>query len=1056
MFLGIAPLVAAITLAPTAFGQKVDPRIRERAQSEAAVPVFIVLAHQPQREISQRTESANALYGQVAESRGHQAVGAEELREARAAAEAVLLRTRKQAFQAIEQAVGPEQDALEGRLKGLGATRIFRYLGINMLAAEIPASAITPLEADPEIARVFAVEKQYPQLATSVPALGAPAFWNAGYTGQGESVGILDSGVRTNYPAFAGVPIVSQIFLTNGSTYSCFADNAGSAEDEEGHGTHVAGIVASQGSAGWTNYQGVAKGIGTLYNLKIAFKTLDSDSCGSGSVLADERDVAAALDWAVANTPLKIFNYSYGATTNGDDDDGFTQSIDQYIDNYGLTVTIAAGNGGLVGYGVTSPGIAYNGITVANWVSRGVINPSSSRGPTQGGRGKPDLAAPGTGIYSTNYNWDAQFGTGDDFVSMTGTSMAAPHIAGSVALLESAGVTDPLAVRALLINTADSSGDWVNDAGWGYTNLNTALAQLNYATDSLGVGGVRLYRMPASGAFRATALWNRHVSGSTSSFNNMSLCAYDAGTGATIYCVYSGRNVEQASGTYSGDVVLAATMLSAPLAGVDFEPYAIALSSPWRPVSGPQISPSCDPPASITSGSQFSMVCSVNNTGDLPAFGVTGQVTLPDGFSGTTQVSFGEVPAGSFATATLNLTAPTAAGTYTLRFATSAAASFGLGPLADAAESTAIIRLALEPPALASPVNGASGVAQTPTLTWSASPGATGYDVYLGGSASPPLAASVTGTSYTPSTLSPGTMMYWRVVARNSRGSSSSATWSFSTGSAAPGQQQYLVLTVAGNGTMGYSGDGGPATSAQLQSPATLALDSTGNLYIADPSGQVVRKLAPNGIITTLAGNGAEGFTPDGAQATSGGLNYPEGVAVDAVGYVYIAEASNSRVRKVSPDGIITTVAGNGYPAGLGAPVGDGGPATGATMSMPEGVAVNGTGSIWIADAGSAAVRKVAPDGIISTVAGNGTYGFAGDGGPATAAELWGPNDLVFDAAGNLYISDSGNRRVRKIAPDGIITTVAGNGLMASPGSGCPGAVSSNFSVSGIALVSCL
>ncbi|HXN47601.1 MAG TPA: S8 family serine peptidase, partial [Bryobacteraceae bacterium] len=620
--LSVASLVAAIALAPTAFGQKIDPRVRERAQSEAAVPVFIVLEHQPQREIFQRAESANALYREVAESR-----------QSREAAEAVVRRTRRQAFQAIEQAIGPEQDALEGRLKGLGATRISRYLGINMLAAEIPATEIAALEADPAVARVSAVEKVYPQLATSVPALGAPAFWNAGYTGQGESVGVLDTGVRTNHPAFAGVPIVSQVFLTNGSTDPCFADDASSAEDQFGHGTHVAGIVASQGSAGWTNYQGVAKGIGTLYNLKVGYVMTVSNSCGSQGAQGDQRDILAAVDWAVRNTSLKIFNLSFGNAPTGDDDD-FAQSIDQYIDNYGLTFAIAAGNGGMGGYGVTSPGIGYNGITVGNWVSRGTMNPSSSRGTTVSGRYKPDLAAPGTSIYSTAYNWDARAGTSDDFVSMTGTSMAAPHIAGAAALLGSAGVSDPLAVKALMINTADNQGYWQNDAGWGYTNLGTALGQLNYITDSIESGGFRFYRMAASGSIRSTITWNRHVSGDTSNFNIASLRLFQADSGDEIV-FYTGyhQNVIQAFGSYTGDVVLAVNMMNSPLAGVASEPFAIAFSAPAVPIIGPRIIASCDVPPSIAAGSQFTVTCSVSNYGGLPLPVPTAQITLPFGFT---------------------------------------------------------------------------------------------------------------------------------------------------------------------------------------------------------------------------------------------------------------------------------------------------------------------------------------------------------------------------------------------------------------------------------------
>ncbi len=1032
MFFAIAAVLAAIAAAPSARAQtraagrvvvspRIDARVVERAQSGLTIPVFIVLAHQPQREVFQQAQSSNALYRQLAESRYRSAIervtkDAEELRQAREGADAVLLATRRQAFQAIDQAIGPEQTALETKLKGLGAARIARYRGINMLTAEIPASALGALEADGDIAQVFAVERYSAQIANSVPDLGAPAFWSAGYTGQGESVGILDSGVRTNHPAFAGVSIVSQVFLTNGSQDSCFIDNAASPQDQEGHGTHVAGIVASQGSAGWTNYLGVAKGLGTLYNLKVAYKVPATAACDPSGALSDPRDVLAALDWAVSNTPLKIFNYSYGSPTTADDD-GFAQAIDTYIDTYGLAITIAAGNLGPYNYTLTTPGIAYNSITVVNYITRTSVNRSSSVGPTVGFRYKPDLAAPGTNIFSAAYNWDAIPGTSDDFVSMTGTSMAAPHIAGALALLHSAGVTDPLAAKAVLLNSADGTL-WADAEGSGPANLTTALGQLYYDHGSLAAGEVKLYRTTFSGQFRITALLNRHVSEGTSYLNNMSLSAYDAGSGGLVQRsdYYSGQNLQQLDGTQSTDVIVALTMLSSPLSGVSSEPFGIAFSNPWSAVAGPQLSPSCTVPGSIVSGAPFSMSCTVINTGDVAAISVTGQALLPSGFSGETQLSFGNVPPGSVSSATLNLTAPPAGGSYNVRLDVSTPPAFGLGALAGTTSSTASVDAALQAPALLSPANGAAGISQTPILNWTASGGATAYDVYIGTGTALALVGSTAGTTYTPASLNPGTLYSWQVVARNAAGSSASATWSFTIQTSDPMQPQYLIVTVAGNGTMGNSGDGGPATSAEFMSPGALAVDTHGNLFVTDGTAGVVRKVAADGTISTVAS----------------GMQYPEGVAVDASGNLYIAATSDWKVWKVSPGGVRTTFAGTGDQAYTG----DGGPATSAALQGPEGVAVDGAGNVWIADPFSNVVRKVDSNGIITTVAGNGTD--TGDGGPATGAQLAEPNALALDAADNLYISAGG--RIRKVtAADGIITTIAGDGPGSPFGSGCPG-----------------
>ncbi len=222
-----------------------------------------------------------------------------------------------------------------------------------------------------------------------------------------------------------------------------------------------------------------------------------------------------------------------------------------------------------------------------------------------------------------------------------------------------------------------------------------------------------------------------------------------------------------------------------------------------------------------------------------------------------------------------------------------------------------------------------------------------------------------------------------------------------------------------------------PATSAQLAAPSGIALDASGNLFIADSGNNRVRMINPKGVITTVAGNGTAGFSGDSGAATSAQLNGPVGVAVDAAGNLYIADVTNYLVRKVS-NGVITTVAGNG----TGGFSGDGGPATSAQIYNPyelkvdaiNNLCVDAAGNLYIADSGNNRVREVTPAGVITTVAGTGTGGFSGDGGPATSAQLHGPTGVTVDAAGNLFIADSANHRVRKVTPTGVISTVAGNG----------------------------
>jgi uncharacterized protein (TIGR03437 family) len=291
--------------------------------------------------------------------------------------------------------------------------------------------------------------------------------------------------------------------------------------------------------------------------------------------------------------------------------------------------------------------------------------------------------------------------------------------------------------------------------------------------------------------------------------------------------------------------------------------------------------------------------------------------------------------------------------------------------------------------------------------------------------------------------------------------------------------QQYTISTVAGTPASPGFADGNALTVALLQEPSSIAFDSKGNLYIADSLNHVIRMLS-GGNITTVAGTaGTPGFTGDGAAATSAELNSPEGIAVDSSGNLYIADTANHCIRKVSTTGTITTVAGQGGQSGA---TGDNSVATQAFLSFPAAVTVDSSGNLYIADTGNSEVRKVSnsniycvlgcgttggvitnPDYVVvdasgalyvadtadyrvvkysgvtlTVLAGNGNVGFAGDGGPGPVAELDNPEGLAFDSAGSLYITDSFNGRIRKILANGNIVTVAGNGTIAYSGDGGP------------------
>ena len=235
----------------------------------------------------------------------------------------------------------------------------------------------------------------------------------------------------------------------------------------------------------------------------------------------------------------------------------------------------------------------------------------------------------------------------------------------------------------------------------------------------------------------------------------------------------------------------------------------------------------------------------------------------------------------------------------------------------------------------------------------------------------------------------------------------------------------------------GYAGDGGPAVEARLNNPVGVAVDGDGNVYIADTHNYRIRRVDPAGTITTFAGTGERGFSGDGGLAVEARLNYPVGVAVDGDGNVYIADAYNYRIRWVDPAGIITTFAGNGERGFSG----DGGPAVEAQLNDPWDIAVDGNGNFYIADSYNHRVRRVDPTGTITTFAGNGQGGFvrdARDGGPAVQARLNNPVRVAVAGDGNIYIADNDNFRVRRVDPAGTITTFAATGQRGFAGDGGP------------------
>ena len=321
---------------------------------------------------------------------------------------------------------------------------------------------------------------------------------------------------------------------------------------------------------------------------------------------------------------------------------------------------------------------------------------------------------------------------------------------------------------------------------------------------------------------------------------------------------------------------------------------------------------------------------------------------------------------------------------------------------------------------LFSPAGGTYAASQSVTLTDATS----GAQIYYTTDGSTPTTSSTLYSA--PITVSSSKVLKAYAFAFGYSASAvASATYNIGTASG-------IISTFAGSGVQGNTGDGGAATSARLTSPYQMCLDPAGDVLVADYSGNRVRKITPAGIISTFAGTGAASSTGDGGQATAATLNMPNGIACDASGNVYIAEEHGIRVRKVTAAGVISTFAGTGVQGFSG----DGGPAVNAGFVLPEGVAVDTSGNVYIADAYGNRIRRVNTSGIISTFAGTGTGGFNGDGLQATATNLYTPYAVLPDNAGNVYISDSSNNRIRKVNASGVVSTYAGNGSSAFAGDG--------------------
>ena len=745
---------------------KIDPRLRTAAPA-TSVRALVTLRDQPQVEALLMAEAATSPARATAETELGRARDTASYLKAKTRLDEITVATRQRAAADVWARVRLQQDGVEGRIRALGGVVITRYWSINMLAIEIPARALDALEGDPEIAIVEQEEIHHTNLVSSVPAFGAPTMWNAGFTGRGEAVGVLDTGISAGHPGFANVDLVTKVFLDGGRRAFCFADDASSTGDLVEHGTHVSGIVAMQGYGNYPNSFGVARGLGTLYSLKVGFltKATQAANCKDGGSFSSF-DYFAAIDWALANTAIGVFNASFGRLAEGDDDTD-TRKFDYYVDTFGVSFAIAAGNEGPGTGTLGTPGTAYNVITVASMNTNQTATRSddtlsnfSSRGPTPNNRAKPDIAAPGSVIYSAAYNSNGLLG-------LSGTSMAAPHVAGAVALIRSAGIKDPRAIKALLINSADGAG-WNGGTGWGYANLATLNGQRNTRVDSIDARTVKFYRSaPVSGTFKATIAWNRHTSVNNQVpgvFNDLGLKLYTGQDNTEVMAsTYHGQNVQQVWWSKGGAMV--AKVFAGDLS-TDSETFGIAFTSSSTPVNGPSLSIFCTAPtAAVSAAAAFSISCTASNEGDLDAFGVNGSLSLPSGYGGGAPQAFGTVAARTSATRVFSVTTGTASGTVRANISS---ASYGETFTAASSNVSVIVGTTTLPVLSVSPTSlsfnytsgGAVPGAQTASVALSkatAAATATTSAVWLRATLAAGSAPTSLAVSVVPGTLTAGT-----------------------------------------------------------------------------------------------------------------------------------------------------------------------------------------------------------------------------------------------------------------------------------------------------------
>lgn len=660
--------------------------------ADARVPLIVTLVDQPLARVLAEEPDLPV--------RGLSAQEADRLRAVRDAAR----------LGRVDALARPGRLGLARAVGELGGEVVYVGRAVNVLGVRVPVQAIAALRARADVASVDLDVPRHGHLNLLPSVLGVLSFWNANLRGGATDVAIVDTGVFREHEAFVarasdvrpgttaqGVP---RAFHDTALAYagSAYCDDPTDPDDYNGHGTLATGVVFSQRSG----HRGLAYGIDRLYNLKAGYNTCS----GGGSSWTT--DAMAAVDWALAtDDPPEVFNYSYGGAT-ASDDDTFARFWDAIVDGYDKVVTISAGNAGPSSHTVNSPGIAYNVITVANVDDRNtsgrlddVVHASSSRGPTAGGRKKPDLAAPGTRI-TLPTTWGPTV-----WSEATGTSFSAPAVAGVAALLIEAGVSDPRAVKALLVNTADDVGPtgWDAAYGWGYVDAARAYDERQFVSlVDVGSPGAttsrRYFERAAATPTRATLAWNRrvgYVAGGwptgASTPNNLDLLLYGAASGALVAWSDSAvDNVERVVSPASEPVVLVVAG-SVPFSGTS-EVAALAHSGGFVARAGPSPAVAVVAPSSVTPSATFTVSGTIGNAGDLASHAHTITLTVPAGFTvvnGQASAQVGAIQPGAPVVVSWSVQAPPAPAAPATLTATLTSASYGVVAEATSTTSVAVV-----------------------------------------------------------------------------------------------------------------------------------------------------------------------------------------------------------------------------------------------------------------------------------------------------------------------------------------------------------------------------